>query len=73
MELKLKRSVLLEKLNTSWGPDDLHIGDIKSDGAALICFQIAMPDQVPVWPKNNCGERLVSRLAARPDAEAWAT
>lgn len=67
MELDLKRTVLLGKLNTGWQPDDVHIHEIRADGAALITFKLAMPDLVPVAPQRDCGERLVNTLASRED------
>ncbi len=43
------------------GHDDLHIGKITSDGAALITFAKAR-DEVPVHPPATAGERLIGYL-----------
>lgn len=68
MDLKLKLSVLVPRIGKEFSQDYLVIGEIKSDGAALITFRIVHPGQVPVAPQRDCGERLVKYLAIVPTA-----
>ncbi len=63
-ELETKRAELHGRFPSTWGHDDLHIGKITSDGAALITFAKA-PDEVPVHPPATAGERLVDYLLAQ--------
>jgi hypothetical protein len=60
-ELEAKRKELYAKFPGSWAHNDLHIGRITSDGAALISFAKA-PGEVPVHPPETGGERLVEYL-----------
>ena len=46
---------------STWAHDDLHIGRITSDGAALITFKLAA-GEVPVHPPETAGERLIEYL-----------
>lgn len=59
--LKVRRDELCARVGKEWSQDDLEIGEIKSDGAALITFKLA-PNMVPVAPRRDCGLRLVNYL-----------
>lgn len=72
LELRNRRAVLLPKISESWQQDDLHVHDVRRDSSALIVFRLALPDLIQIMPKAGSGERLVTYLASRPDAEAWA-
>lgn len=65
-ELEAKRAELHGRFPTTWAHDDLHIGKITSDGAALITFAKA-PDEVPVHPPATAGERLIDYVLAAVD------
>jgi hypothetical protein len=69
-ELEGKRAELHKRFPSSWGHNDLHIGRITSDGAALITFAKA-PGEIPVHPPETAGERLVEFLL-RQEREAKA-
>jgi hypothetical protein len=69
-ELEAKRKELYARFQSTWGHNDLHIGRITSDGAALITFAKA-PGEVPVHPPETSGERLVEYLL-RQEREAEA-
>ena len=60
-ELEAKRKELYARFPSSWAHNDLHIGRITSDGAALITFAKAA-GEVPVHPPETAGERLVEYL-----------
>jgi hypothetical protein len=60
-ELEAKVKELYSRFPATWKHDDLWIGRITSDGAALICFQKA-PQEVPVHPPASAGERLIDYL-----------
>lgn len=64
-ELKAKREALLERIGKDFTHDDLVIGEVRSDGAALITFKLA-PGLVTLAPQRNVGERLVKHLIANP-------
>jgi hypothetical protein len=71
-KLETKTKDLYSRFPSTWKHDDLWIGKITSDGAALICFQKA-PQEVPVYPPASAGERLVDyllRQEAKPEREA---
>ena len=71
-ELEAKRKELYARFRSTWGHNDLHIGRITSDGAALITFAKA-PGEVPVHPPETAGERLVEYLLRQEvDARAKA-
>jgi hypothetical protein len=59
------------RFQSTWKHDDLWIGKITSDGAALICFQKA-PGEVPVHHPRDAGERLVDWLLRQAGKEAKA-
>lgn len=59
--LKARCDELCGRIGKEYAQDDLEIGEIKSDGAALITFKLA-PGRVPIAPPWNCGERLVAAL-----------
>jgi hypothetical protein len=63
-ELEAKRAELHGRFPSTWGHDDLHIGRITNDCAALITFAKA-PDEVPVHPPGTAGERLLDYLMAQ--------
>ena len=67
-ELEAKRKELYDRFPNTWAHNDLHIGRITSDGAALITFRLA-PGEVPVHPSETAGERLVEYLLGK-EAEA---
>ena len=63
-QLEAKRKELYGRFPSTWGHNDLHIGRITSDGAALITFakaagEVPVP---PVHPPETAGERLVEYL-----------
>jgi hypothetical protein len=60
-ELEAKRKELYARFPSTWAHNDLHIGRITSDGAALITFSKA-PGEVAVHPPETAGERLVEYL-----------
>jgi hypothetical protein len=60
-ELESKVKELYARFPATWKHDDLWIGKITSDGAALICFAKA-PGEVPVHHPRDAGERLVDYL-----------
>jgi len=60
-ELEAKRAEVYGRFPSVWAHDDLHIGKITSDGAALITFRLA-PGEVPVHPPATAGERLIDWL-----------
>jgi hypothetical protein len=60
-ELEGKTRDLYAKFPTAWKHDDLWIGKITSDSAALICFAKA-PGEVPIHHPRDAGERLVDWL-----------
>ena len=60
-ELEAKRKELCARFPGTWAHNDLHIGRITSDGAALITFKL-VPGEVPVHPPSTAGERLVEYL-----------
>lgn len=64
-ELKTKHGALLERIGKDFTHDDLVIGEVRSDGAALITFKLA-PGLVTLAPQRNAGERLVKHLIANP-------
>lgn len=68
-ELKSKRDTLFERIGREFDQSDLVIGEVRSDGAALITLKIAQPGMVTLAPQRNVGERLVAYLIAHP-AEA---
>jgi hypothetical protein len=71
-KLETKTKDLYSKFSSTWKHDDLWIGKITSDGAALICFAKA-PQEVPVHPPATAGERLVDwllRQETKPEREA---
>jgi hypothetical protein len=68
--LENRRKELYAKFPGTWKHDDLWIGRITSDGAALICFSKA-PGEVPVHPPASAAERLVDYLL-RQEGEAKA-
>lgn len=69
-EIETKRAEVHQRILTSWTKDDVHIGRITSDGAALVTFAKA-PGEVPLWPFPTAGQRLVEYLL-RKEAEAEA-
>jgi hypothetical protein len=69
-ELEAKRKELHAKFPSTWGHNDLHIGRITSDGAALITF-VKASGEVPVHPPETAGQRLVEYLL-REEAQAKA-
>lgn len=68
-ELEAKRAELHKRFPSTWAHGDLHIGRIRSDGAALITFAKA-PGEVPVHPPETAGERLVEYLLRQKAAKA---
>jgi hypothetical protein len=70
-ELEGKVKELYARFPTTWKHDDLWIGKITSDGAALICFAKA-PMEVPVHHPSTAGERLVDYLLRQEGKEAKA-
>ena len=68
-ELEGKRAELHKRFPSTWAHNDLHIGRITSDGAALITFAKA-PGEVPVHPPETAGERLVEYLLRQEVAKA---
>ena len=60
-EVEAKRKELYARFPSTWGHNDLHIGRITSDGAALISFRLA-PNEIPLHPFSSAGERLVDYL-----------
>jgi hypothetical protein len=60
-ELGAKRAELHKRFPGSWAHNDLHIGRITSDGAALITFAKA-PGEIPLHPFSTAGERLIEYL-----------
>jgi light-regulated signal transduction histidine kinase (bacteriophytochrome) len=71
-ELDAKRAELHKRFPGTWGHNDLHIGRITSDGAALITFAKAA-GEVPVHPPETAGQRLVEYLLRQEhEAEAKA-
>jgi hypothetical protein len=72
--LESKTKDLYGKFQTTWKHDDLWIGKITSDSAALICFAKA-PGEVPIYHPRDAGERLVDwllRQEGKKGAEAKA-
>lgn len=68
--LKILPAQNYAKFPSTWGHNDLHIGRITSDGAALITF-VKAPGEVPVHPFETAGQRLVEYLL-REEAQAKA-
>jgi hypothetical protein len=68
-ELAAQCEELHERFPSSWAHNDLHIGKITSDGAALITFAKA-PGEVPVHPAETAGQRLVEYLLRQEVAKA---
>jgi hypothetical protein len=71
-ELEAKTKDLYAKFPSTWKHEDLFIGKITSDGAALITFRLA-PGEVPVHHPRDAGERLVDwllRQEGKPEREA---
>jgi len=60
-ELEANRAELHKRFPSTWAHNDLHIGRITSDGAALITFAKAS-GEVPVHPAETAGQRLVEYL-----------
>jgi hypothetical protein len=60
-ELEAKTKDLYAKFPSTWKHEDLVIGKITSDGAALITFAKA-PGEVPVHHPRDAGERLTDWL-----------
>jgi hypothetical protein len=60
-ELEAKCAELYARFPTTWKHDDLHIGKITSDGAALITF-VKAAGEVPIYHPRDAGERLVDWL-----------
>jgi hypothetical protein len=60
-ELEKKRGELYAAFPTTWSHNDLHIGRITSDGAALITLKLAA-GEIPVHPPSTAGERLIEYL-----------
>jgi hypothetical protein len=56
-ELEAKVQELYARFPSTWKHDDLWIGKITTDGAALICFARA-PGEIPLHPFSSAGERL---------------
>jgi hypothetical protein len=61
LELESKVKDLYSRFPSTWKHDDLHIGKITSDGAALITF-VKAAGEVPVHHPRDAGERLVDWL-----------
>lgn len=58
---KAKRDELCGRIGKEFAQGDLEIGEIRSDGAALITFKLAS-NRVPISPQRDCGTRLVTYL-----------
>jgi hypothetical protein len=69
VELEARRAELYKSFPTTWKHDDLHIGRITSDGAALITFAKAT-GEVPVHPPASAAERLIDYLLGREEPRA---
>jgi hypothetical protein len=63
-ELEAKTKELYARFPSTWKHDDLWIGKITSDGAALITFSKA-PGEIPLHPFSSAGERLVDYLLSQ--------
>lgn len=59
--LKAWREALFQRIGTEFSHDDLVIGEVRSDGAALITFELAA-GMVPLAPRRDAGERLITHL-----------
>jgi putative DNA primase/helicase len=70
-ELEAKVKELYARFPSMWKHEDLVIGKITSDGAALITFRHA-PGEVPVHHPRDAGERLVDWLLRQEGKEAKA-
>jgi hypothetical protein len=70
-ELEAKCVELYARFPTTWKHDDLHIGKITSDGAALITF-VKAAGEVPIYHPRDAGERLVDWLLRQEGKEAKA-
>jgi len=66
--LQRERVELYAKLGASQQDEDRLEGPVDSDSRALITFRISN-GEVPVFPRQNAGERLISWLLANPAAE----
>jgi hypothetical protein len=65
-ELEAKTKDLYAKFPSTWRHEDLWIGKVTSDSAALICFAKA-PNEVPLHPFGSAGERLIDYLLRQED------
>jgi hypothetical protein len=70
-ELEAKRAELHKRFPSTWAHNDLHIGRITSDGAALMTFAKAA-GEVPVHPRPRPRGRGLSSTLLGQEREAEA-
>src|SRR6266705_2377911 len=62
-EVTAQRDALNAKIGTDYGPEDIEFSDVDAAGRARVTFKIS-GGKVPIYPKENAGERLVAWLIA---------
>ncbi len=60
---------LQARIATAYNQDDILVDDLDATGRARVAFRISS-GAVPIYPKENCGERLVNWLLANETAIA---
>lgn len=59
VELTLRRDALFGRIANEWTNDDIDFRDGDSQGRVRVTYRFT-DGAVPVWPKENAGERLVN-------------
>lgn len=67
-ELAAERDRLFAEIGTAYKPEDLTFDDVDATGRARVTFKCSN-GRVPIYPKENAGERLVALTLDREDRE----
>lgn len=67
-ELAQRRDELFAQIGVSYKPEDLMFDDVDATGRARVAFRVSN-GRVPIYPRENAGERLVALTLDREDQE----